>query len=77
MELVCDTGTGEKMGHFASRIVKAIELNKCYKYEEISPVGDGNNGGDRSRDKSGQIGKSGQRYGGKLPNFLKRDPVSS
>ena len=57
-------------------IVKAIELNKCYKYEEISPVGDGNNGGDRSRDEGGQIGKSRQRYGGKLPDFLKGDPVS-
>ena len=36
-----------------------------------SPVRDGNNGGNRGRDKSGQICESGQRYRGKLSNFLR------
>ena len=36
-----------------------------------SPVRDGNNRGNRGRDKSGQIRESGQRYRGKLSNFLR------
>ena len=31
LELGCDTRTGEKMGHWASKIV--IQVGKCYKYE--------------------------------------------